>query len=364
MRYLIDTGADISVLPRSVLFYAVRSHGVPLQLKLFAANGTPIKTYGEKHTVVDLGLCRSFSWRFLVADVTMAILGADFLERYQLLVDLSNKRLIDTSTGLHLPGRINKSNVPTISTIDSTSRYHRLLKEFIDITKPFPRIEGIHGVQHYITTKGASVAERARRLPPAKYKAAKEAFDQMIQEGICQPSSSDWASPIHLVATKTGGWRVCGDYRRLNAKTTPDRYPLPHIQDFAHSLQGCQIFSKIDLTRAFHQVPMAPEDRQKTAVITPFGLFEFNVMMFGLCNAAQTFQRLIDSALRGLKFCHAYIDDILIASPDEETHEQHLRSIFERLRRYSLSLNFSKCTFGVKEVDYLGYQKWHQTSGR
>lgn len=351
MRFLIDTGADISVIPRS----AVKTRPLPSELKLYAANGTPIRTFGEKRITVDLGLRRRFEWDFLVADVTIAILGADFLERYKLLVDLANRRLRDEQTSLYSPGRIGKSVVPTVTTIDATSQYHHILKDFADLTKPCPKKEGIHNVHHHIITRGTPVAERARRLPPAKFKAAREAIEQMIQEGICQPSSSSWASPIHLVPTATGQWRLCGDYRRLNAQTIPDRYPLPHIHDFAYSLQGSKIFSKIDLKRAFHQVPLAPEDRHKSAVITPFGLYEFNVMTFGLCNAAQSFQRLMDTAMRGLKFCHAYIDDIIIASVDQQSHEQHLKTILERLRKFGLSINFSKCVFGVKEVDYLGY---------
>lgn len=102
-------------------------------------------------------------------------------------------------------------------------------------------------------------------------------------------------------------------------------------------------------------MPLSPEDQEKTAIITPFGLYEFNVMTFGLRNAAQTFQRLIDTALRGLRFCHAYVDDIIIASPDEDTHKQHLKTVLERLQKFDLSLNYFKCTFGVKEVEYLGH---------
>lgn len=292
-----------------------------------------------------------------MADVSTPIIGADFLYNFNLSVDLRKRCLHDNQTGIERRGQITSKTHVSVHTVKPDSQYHKLLAEFNSLTKPpQPPVVRQHGVYHHIQTNGPPVAQAFRRLPPEKLRVAKAEFAYLIEKGICRPSNSPWASPLHLVPKKMPGvWRPCGDFRRLNAVTIPDRYPLPHIYDFAHGLHGKKIFSSIDLEKAYYHIPVAEEDIPKTAVITPFGLFEFLAMPFGLKNAAQTFQRFINSVFQDLDYVYCYIDDILVASESPEQHMEHLRTVFQKLLKAGVSINTSKCVFGTEQVEFLGY---------
>ena len=281
---------------------------------------------------------------------------AYFFIKNCLAIDLSGRRLLGLNHLPPIPARAVCSASKVCGLHQLRDGFEAILDEFPDLLVPkFHFTSPKHPVCHHIVTRGPPVHARARRLDAEKLAVAKSEFAEMERLGIIRRSDSPWASPLHIAPKPGGGWRPCGDFRRLNDVTVDDRYALPHIQDFNGGLAGKKIFSVIDLVRGFHLIPVSPPDVCKTAIITPFGLFEFVKMPFGLKNAAQAFQRLMDGVLRGVDFVFVYLDDILVASSSPEEHARHLRQVFSLLSANGLVVNRKKSLFGQSELHYLGH---------
>ena len=212
--------------------------------------------------------------------------------------------------------------------------------------------------QHSIITEDIHpIKKRAYSTSPKEKEWIATEIDEMLQQGVIQPSSSPWSAPIVLVKKKNGQMRMCVNYKDLNNITKKDNYPLPRIDELLDSLQGSRWFTSLDLFSGFWQIKIRPEDVEKTAFITSEGLYEFVVMPFGLCNAPATFQRTMDTIFQKEKrhFIKVYMDDLNIHSKTFEEHLQHLQITFDRIRAANLRIKPDKCHFCSQEIKFLGH---------
>ncbi|KAJ8000232.1 hypothetical protein DPEC_G00202700 [Dallia pectoralis] len=196
-----------------------------------------------------------------------------------------------------------------------------------------------------------------RRVPPAHYQKLRQVLSEMEEQGIIRKSVSEYASPLVLVWKKDGSLRLCTDFRWLNARTMKDAHPLPHQSDCLVALGGNTLFSTMDLTSGFYNIPMAEEDKKYTAFTTPVGLHEYNRMPQGLCNSPASFMRMMLSIFGDLNFSSllCYLDDLLVFAPNEEAALERLEVVFQRLRSHNLKLSPKKCHLMRTAVKFLGH---------
>jgi len=236
-----------------------------------------------------------------------------------------------------------------------------LLREYSDVLRDLPdKLPPKRRVEHPIDTiPGAKEPHRAPyRMSQAELDELKRQLDELLRKGWISPSVSPYGAPCLFVKKKDGTLRLCVDYRALNEITVKDRFPLPRVDDLLDRLVGAKIFSHIDLRKGYHQFRVRECDRFKTAFVTRYGQFEWNVLPFGLCNAPATFSRGMHEVFRDLldSFVVIFLDDILIFSRSLEEHEQHVRVVLERLRQHELYANPEKSKFFRSELVFLGHK--------
>ncbi len=212
-------------------------------------------------------------------------------------------------------------------------------------------------VLHDVILREATPArQKSYRIPERLVMVLKDELDIILSMGVIEPAHSEWCSPIVLVPKKDGTLRFCIDFRQINSLSKVNPYPMPRIDELVERLGRAKYLSTVDLCKGYWQVPLTARAKELTAFKTPFGLYHFRIMPFGLQGAPATFQRLMDQILQGTwEFAAAYLDDVVIFSETCEDHCQHLRQVLGRIKAAGLTINPKKCTIAKREIIYLGF---------
>lgn len=214
------------------------------------------------------------------------------------------------------------------------------------------------GVEHNIRLSDSRpFRERSRRLAPADIDDVRKHLQDLLTVGIIKESRSPYASPIVIARKKNGAVRMCIDYRTLNARTVPDQYTTPRIDDALDCLAGSQWFSVLDLRSGYYQIDMAEADKEKTAFICPLGFFQFERMPQGVTGAPATFQRLMERVVGDMNLLQVlvYLDDLIVFGRTLEEHEERLMKVLDRLEEAGLKVSIDKCHFCQNRVKYVGH---------
>ena len=313
---------------------------------LFTADDRPLQQAG----CVDLTLEFSVFPNFILTNVEHALLGLDFLFKYNFVVNTASKSVSMSASGP------DNDELPFVKSLDyNTLSYKDILNLFHLNDVSASSSSKRHPHEHILEVDGPPVAFRPRRLSLEKATVLDAMLDDMLAKNIIRPTCSPWASPVHLVKKKNGSFRLVHDYRHINTHTKKQNYPLPRISDLTQKIRGATIFSSLDL-KCLLAIARQTSDRKYTVFCTSRGNFEYNRLPQGLTYASSSFQKFINHVMKGTEsFCFCYIDDIIIFSQNEHQHKKHLHDVANRLAAYSLKLNFNKCLLGVSQLTALGY---------
>ena len=359
-RFLIDTGSGVTLIPPSLVESNVRATLKPSTTQLFSADGSPIANYGQYDCELELGFSLPLAAVVRVADVQTPIIGMDFLHAHGFAVDLGAARLIRTKTNERVALEPAWGKRPqAVHAIADEQSGSKFFAKYPSVLRPIesynaPRSPDFN-LKIDVRGRGPTAIKSPRRLHPGDEGDVKKQFDEMLAAGLVRRSKSPWASPIHVVRKANGKIRVVGDYRELNAITIADKYPMKHMGDLIAKLHGKTRFTLIDMTNSFFHIAVEEDDIPKTAVLTPFGLFEYLAMSFGYKNAPAAMQRYMDTALAGLDNVYNYVDDILIATGEGEDHDAAVDALFRRLDEWGLRVNRDKCIFDQVKIQFLGH---------
>ena len=314
------------------------------------------------------------------------ILGMNWVSRHQAIVDCRMKRVTlrrpNDNEVIFIGERYNHlSNVISAATARKMVRngYEAYLDYVIDMVKVRPSVSDIPTVSDFPDVfpeelpglpphreiefaidviPGATLASITPYImAPLELKELKFQLQELLEKGFIRPSVPPWGASVFFVKKKDGTFWLCIDYRQLNKLTVKNKYLLPRIDNLFDQLKGASIFSKIDLRSRDHQLRIKDVDVHKTAFRMRYGHYEFLIMPFGLTNAPADFTDLMNRVFRPYvyQFVVVFIDDILVYSKDQESHDTHLRVVLETLRKEQMYAKLSEGDFWLNEVSFLGH---------
>lgn len=368
---LLDSGATQSVLGSKAL-HILNKFSLILdkncEKKIHTADGTPQVVSGCIYLPIHAGdVCNILKVLVVPSLDHSIILGSDFCKLFMIEIDFKNdfwnvnSKL--TNCILNVNSELTPVLFPSLCSFDNfnleqKARVQNIIDSFNEISLD-NRLGRTNKLALEIDTAEAKpIKVRQYPLSPYMMKILNSELDEMLRLGVVEPSHSSWNSPVLLVKKKSGEYRFCFDGRRLNSVTKPDAYPLPRVDRILSMLRDARFISSIDLKKAFWQIPLHKDSKEKTAFSIPGrGLYHFNVVPFGLVNSAQCQQRLMD-AIFGPKFephVFCYLDDIIVTSSSFNQHVEILTEVLDRLREANLTVNLNKCEFFKSSLKYLGF---------
>ena len=311
--------------------------------------------------------CKNASFLCLIVNCNSTEVPLEKFPRTQALPKLSGRFRVATNQGAHARNHLLQTQLRLAHVKEGEEEIRQICNEYMDVFKlPGDKLTSTSAIQHHIPTPlipaNRALTLRNYRLPGHYQNEVETQIQKMLEDKIIRPSQSPWNFPILVVPKKIDAsgkrkWRICVDFRRLNDITVGDSFPLPNVQEILDKLGRAQYFSALDCASGYWQVPLAEEDRAKTAFSTPTGHYEFLRMPFGLKSAPSTFQRLMNKVFMGLlgTRCFVYLDDVIIFGETLQEHNARLREVFEKLRQFNLKIEPDKCEFLKTELSYLGH---------
>ena len=375
--FLLDTGATKSLLPKTRFAPTKKCND-----KIVGVTGNSMQCYGTVELELDLQLATSFKHNFLVVDLPFSygILGNDFFSLYAFKLCFESSSITHTPTNSfvellsspcrrHIVKMASLEEINKVIKTDHIEAKHKKSEEesqCLNILKEFPTLlqepSYFEAPKHKFCldielTDDRAIYQKPRPVPAREFQAINENFEKLLKCGAVIKKASKFASPVTVVKKKSGDFRICADYRKLNDKTVDLNFPIPSISNLQFLLtEKHKWFSVIDLRSAYYSLPLTERASERAAIITQRGTYQPLRSPFGLKNSPAAFCELISAVISGLEsFTYSYLDDFLIYSKTFKDHKIHLRSLLERLRDYGLYLSEEKCVLAQKEVVFLGH---------